>query len=541
MSGPLDGLLADGLAGEAPRLRRAAACAALLGVAAVALLGLSGWFIAASAAAGAAGVLAATSFNYLLPSAAIRLLAIARTGARYGERLIGHDAALRALARVRPAVFALIARAAPRRSLSISAGEASAALVQDVQAIELQLAQRSAPWGACAAAAAGVGLCAMAGWAPALWAGASLAALLLAGRALSLRSAATARALRDAAGALKEELAFLASAQVELRCYALEGWAAGAAERASAALDAAQRRHARSLAAFEFAQAAALGLAATGTLWCARGAGAPLAALAGLAAAMAVDGGAPLLRALAHRGVAAQARRRLDALLAAPAPFPLAAALAGAPAVVLVAPLGARLEPGARVAITGPSGCGKTTLVETLLGLREAVPGALRVDGHDVSMLPAAALRDTFAWLPQDAALLAGSVRDNLLLAGDVDEAAMWRALSDASLADRVRALPQGLDTWLGEDGARLSGGERRRLALARACLRDAPWLLLDEPTAGLDDATEAAVLAALAARLDITGQGLIVVTHRAAPIALCERTLSFGAAASARRASEAA
>jgi ATP-binding cassette, subfamily C, bacterial CydC len=179
------------------------------------------------------------------------------------------------------------------------------------------------------------------------------------------------------------------------------------------------------------------------------------------------------------------------------------------------------------------------------MGLRQAAPGAIRIDGRDAAGLPATALRDTFAWLPQDARLIAGTVRDNLALAGDGDDAAMWRALSDASLAERVRGLPQGLDTWLGEDGARLSGGERRRLALARALLRDAPWLLLDEPTAGLDDATEAAVLRSLKARLDETGQGLIVVTHRAAAIALCDCTVAFDdvarAAASIERTTRAA
>ena len=534
MSGPLSGYLEDGLAREAPRFRRAAACAAVLGLAAVALLGVSGWFIAASAAAGVAGIAVAQSFNYMLPSAMIRLLAIARTASRYGERLTGHDAALRTLARVRPALFAAIARAAPARALAVASGEASVTLVQDVQAIELRLAQRSAAWGAGAAACAGVGLCAIAGWAPALGTLACLGALLAVARVLSMRAARTAVALRRAAGALKEELSFLASSQVELRCYALEGWASDAASRASAALDAAQRRHTASLAAFEFAQAAAIGVAACAGLWLARDEGAPLAALAGLAAAMTIDGAAPLLRALAHRGVAAEAQCRLDALLAEPAPFPLAAAIARAPAITLTTPSLARLAPGARVAIVGPSGCGKTTLVETLMGLREAAPGAIRIDGRDVATLPSAALRDTFAWLPQDAALIAGSVRDNLALAGDADEAALWRALSDAALAERVRALPHGLDTWLGADGARLSGGERRRLALARAYLRDVPWLLLDEPTAGLDDVTEATVLAALAARLDATGQGLVVVTHRVAATALCGRTLAFDAPSAA-------
>ncbi len=345
---------------------------------------------------------------------------------------------------------------------------------------------------------------------------------------LSVRASRTAVAIRAATGALKEQLAFLESSQVELRCYALEGWAGEMASRCSAALDLAQRRHASALALFEFVQAGAIGLAAGGALWLAHGAGAPLAALAGLAAAMTIDGAAPLLRSFAHRGVASEARRRLDDLLTHPSPFPLAAVLAARPEIMLSAPIVAHLAPGARVAVTGPSGCGKTTLVETLMGLRESAPGAIHIDGRDAAGLSVAALRDTFAWLPQDASLIGGTVRDNLCLAGNVDDAAMWQTLDDASLAQRVRDLPHGLDTWLGEDGARLSGGERRRLALARALLRDAPWLLLDEPTAGLDDRTERAVLRGLKARLDVTGQGLIIVTHRVAAIALCDGVLAF-------------
>jgi len=104
----------------------------------------------------------------------------------------------------------------------------------------------------------------------------------------------------------------------------------------------------------------------------------------------------------------------------------------------------------------------------------------------------------------------------------------LWAALSDAALATKARALPHGLDSWIGEGGERLSGGERRRLSLARAYLRDAPWLLLDEPTEGLDSATETAVIAALAARLARIGQGVIIVSHRPGPLTLSRRRLSL-------------
>ena len=138
------------------------------------------------------------------------------------------------------------------------------------------------------------------------------------------------------------------------------------------------------------------------------------------------------------------------------------------------------------------------------------------MSAFDVAFLRSEQLRSTFAWQPQDAAALSGTVRDNLLIAraGACDRA-LWQALHDAALDELVRALPHGLDSWIGEDGARLSGGERRRLAVARALVADAPWLLLDEPIEGLDPATAQLLLERLERRLCRTGQGLVVVSHR--------------------------
>ena len=119
-------------------------------------------------------------------------------------------------------------------------------------------------------------------------------------------------------------------------------------------------------------------------------------------------------------------------------------------------------------------------------------------------------------------------MRDNLLLADPaLSDDALWQALHDAAIDDRVRALG-GLDGWVGENGARLSGGERRRLALARAYASAAPWLLLDEPSEGLDAATEQLVAARLAQRLNRTGQGLLLVSHRPAMVATCQRRIDL-------------
>ena len=141
----LDTLLAEQRSRQRPMLLRAAAYAALVAGASVLLLGLSGWFITAAAIAGLAGPIFAQGFNYMLPSAGIRLLAIVRTGARYGERLASHEAAFGALARIRPALFRAIAASPVTRALSFSTGEATARIVQDVGVIETRFAMASAP------------------------------------------------------------------------------------------------------------------------------------------------------------------------------------------------------------------------------------------------------------------------------------------------------------------------------------------------------------------------------------------------------------
>ncbi len=244
-----------------------------------------------------------------------------------------------------------------------------------------------------------------------------------------------------------------------------------------------------------------------------------------------------LLRGFEVRGGLAEAEARLDAVLQAPSLVPrdetaAVVALQDWPAIALARPF-ARLSPGAVVGITGPSGSGKTTILDRLMGLRATPEAQIAVDGADITTIDPASLRRCFAYAPQQAWLLAGTVRENLVLAGgaEAEEATLWAALHDAALDERVRALPCGLDSWIGENGAVLSGGEKRRLGLACAYLRPAPWLLLDEPTAGLDAGTEALVLARLQARLARTGQGALLVSHRAAPLAICATTLHVGLA----------
>jgi ABC-type multidrug transport system fused ATPase/permease subunit len=166
------------------------------------------------------------------------------------------------------------------------------------------------------------------------------------------------------------------------------------------------------------------------------------------------------------------------------------------------------------VALVGPSGSGKSTLVSLLLRFWDAPPGSIRIDGRDVREAAADDVRARIACVTQRTRLFTGTIRDNLRLgrpAATADERA--QAARRARLADFLAALPEGDLTWIGEEGLRLSGGERRRVALARAFVSDAPFLVLDEPTADLDAITERAVLEAiLAAR---AGRGILLVTHR--------------------------
>ncbi|MAY97518.1 MAG: ABC transporter permease [Nocardioides sp.] len=170
------------------------------------------------------------------------------------------------------------------------------------------------------------------------------------------------------------------------------------------------------------------------------------------------------------------------------------------------------IAPRGVTALTGPSGCGKSTLLAVLAGLLDPTSG--RVTGPS---------QEDIAWLPQRPGFVDGTVADNLRLGRpDAADEDLWEALSQVALAERVRALPQGLDTPVGEDGAGLSAGERARLALARAVVSDRPWVLLDEPTAHLDPVTTQVVADTLVA-LGRT-RAVLVVAHDPALVAVADR-----------------
>ncbi|WP_200306860.1 ATP-binding cassette domain-containing protein, partial [Paracraurococcus ruber] len=260
-------------------------------------------------------------------------------------------------------------------------------------------------------------------------------------------------------------------------------------------------------------------------------AGAALAVLGLFIAVAAAESIGLLPRAgIALAGAAAGARRLFE-LADAPPPVAEPAAPAEEPAGHAIRVEGLRfawsadrppvfdgldldIPEGTRLALLGPSGAGKSSFAALLLKLAAPQAGRITLGGVDIAALPAELVRRRIACLTQDARLFDDSIAANLRIAAPLaPDAALWRALDRAGIGELARALPEGLETRCGEGGARFSGGQARRLALARVLLSAAPVLVLDEPTAGLDAETERAFLETLEAVT--VGRTVILITHR--------------------------
>ncbi|HAF42109.1 MAG TPA: ABC transporter [Sphingobium sp.] len=183
------------------------------------------------------------------------------------------------------------------------------------------------------------------------------------------------------------------------------------------------------------------------------------------------------------------------------------------------------IAPGETVAVVGPSGAGKSTLIQLALRFYDPDGGAIRLNGVPLPDADPAMVRAMMAMVPQDSVIFAASARDNLRYGcWDASDAEIWDAARAANAESFLRALPQGLDTFLGEGGARLSGGQRQRVSIARALLRDAPILLLDEATSALDAESERLVQDALARLMQ--GRTTIVIAHRLATVRAADRII---------------
>ncbi|MFC9620508.1 thiol reductant ABC exporter subunit CydD [Streptomyces sp. NPDC056930] len=500
---------------------------------AVGLMAVSGWLI--SRASEQPPVL------YLMVAVtATRAFGLGRAVFRYAERLVSHDAVLKMLAELRVAVYRGLERIAPAGLRRTRRGDLLSRLVADVDALQDYWLRWLLPVGT--AVVVGAATAGFIGWLlPA--AGVVLAAgLLLAGAGVPLVSGACSR---HAERQLAPARADLATRITDLLGGTAELTVAGAlparSERTREADGVLTRIAARAATATALGgglialigglTVVATALVALPAVYDGRLAGVELAVvvLTPLAAFEAVTG---LPLAVQYRQRVKRSAERVYEVLDAPLPVHEPGSPAetpGSPFPLEVRGLSARyaqaerdaldsvdlrLTAGRRIAVVGPSGSGKTTLAQVLLRFLDARAGTYRIGGVDASALEGDTVRQFVGLCAQDAHIFDSSIRENLRLARTgATDGELRAALDRARLLDWAEALPDGLDTLVGEHGARLSGGQRQRLALARAILADFPVLVLDEPAEHLDLATADALTADLLAAT--RGRTTVLITHR--------------------------
>ncbi|MFJ4899310.1 thiol reductant ABC exporter subunit CydD [Streptomyces sp. NPDC088727] len=500
---------------------------------AVGLMAVSGWLI--SRASEQPPVL------YLMVAVtATRAFGIGRAVFRYAERLVSHDAVLRMLAALRVDVYRGLERIAPAGLRRTRRGDLLSRLVADVDALQDYWLRWLLPAGT--AVVVGAAAAGFTGWLLPE-AGAVLAAgLLLAGVGVPLVSGAcarrTERRLAPARAELATRITDLLGGTAELT---VAGALPGRSARTREADGVLTRIASRAATATALGggltsligglTVVAAALVALPAVAAGRLAGVELAVvvLTPLAAFEAVTG---LPLAVQYRQRVKRSAERVYEVLDAPVPVREPAVPAEAPASPFpleVRGLSARyagaehdaladvdltLEAGKRIAVVGPSGSGKTTLAQVLLRFLDARAGTYRIGGVEASALDGDAVRRFVGLCAQDAHIFDSSIRENLRLARTgATDAELREALARARLLDWAEALPDGLDTLVGEHGARLSGGQRQRLALARALLADFPVLVLDEPAEHLDLPTADALTADLLAAT--RGRTTVLITHR--------------------------
>ena len=516
------------------RLALAGALGTLSAVSAIGLLATSAWLISRSAQR-------PPVLYLMMPVAAVQAFGIGRAGFRYAERLTGHDAALRLLAGVRMSAYARLERLAPAGLAAFRSGDLMTRLVADIDSLTDRWLRVRLPY----AVAAAAGAAAVAFDAALLPAAAAVlaASLILAALAAPLAAGLVARRaerqLIPLRGDLAAATASLLGGAGELAVFGGAGAALRAERDANARLTRCETRstYARGVGA------AVTTLAAGGALWAGLAAAAPASRPGGSLAPVLVAVVA-LLPLAVHEIFGAlppaaqemprlrSAAARVSEVLAAPDPVREPAdpaPLPAAPYRLRVRGLTARwdpagpavphgldldLPPGSRTAILGPSGAGKTTLAMVLLRFLDPAAGVVTLNGTDITALAGDELRTVVGLCEQDAHIFDSTLRDNLRIAKpDASAADLAAALRAARLDEWVATLPAGLDTPVGEHGARLSGGERQRLALARVLLAGFPVVIFDEPAEHLDEPAADALTRDLLGATQ--GRTVLLITHR--------------------------
>ncbi|PLY40431.1 ABC transporter ATP-binding protein [Janthinobacterium sp. ROICE36] len=514
------------------KLIAGAMLAALTAVAGMALLGLSGWFITATSIAGLHAS-TAVLFDVFGPSAGIRLLAIGRTGSRYAERLVTHDATFATLACIRVQLFRGWSCPEAASRLLRQPAKLLFRLTADIDALESLYLRLLVPafTALCVALLAGVALGVMqwqlglglAAWLLAAGGGISWIVAQRARRPAIVRSRAIEKLRSGTIDLVAGQTDLVMAGRIDAQCAAL-----GQIDRSLAQADFALLR-------LETAAGTAYGVAGSVTLAGVLLAVAalvqqqtlnvPLAALALLLALTAVEPFAGLRRGALEAGRMLLAMRRLAPRLDAQDVAPpsvgaapglrlehVSAAHAGSH-VAILHDISLHIGEGERVALIGPSGAGKSTL--------------LALVAHELAPLSGSLAAPRACLFTQKTELFQDSLRDNLRLADpSASDAQLWAALQSAGLDEEVRAFAGGLDTLLGEGGLGLSGGQARRLALARLFLHESTLWLLDEATEALNAHTAIDVLQRLRARSE--GRSLLIATHLRREAALADRLVSL-------------
>ncbi|MEC3861553.1 ATP-binding cassette domain-containing protein [Mesobacterium sp. TK19101] len=512
-----------------------------------ALLGLSGWFITATGVAGLAGI--GIAFDVFRPSAGVRLLALGRAGARYFERLMSHDATLRALAVLRVTLLQRLARWPIPRLRHLRGASALTRITADVDALDGVALRLALPL--MAALTTHVMVFLVLSWLVTMQVAAVILVGYLLGGAIVLMRVTFAtlapsteaeeamqRLRRQAIGLFRGQRDVILQGELPAIRTALDG----AEVEARAALERLDRvdTGAGFWMQVSIAGIVSVVLGLSGWLVTQGAVDAAPAAIGVFVALSLAESLLPLRRGVAEVGRIRDAVGRvLDGSESDALPVvkttPKADAGQGISVTdlcinrpgggLLLQGLSFHVAPGETMAFVGTSGSGKSTLLDVLAGVGTAAGGAVRIGGVDLADWPEDDLRRWLTLLPQRSALVSGSLRENLSLArADVTDADALAVLEACALTGVVEGRG-GLGAILGEGGAGLSGGEARRLVLARALLRRPNVLLLDEPTEGLDAQTARAVLRGI--RNYLPDAAILVAAHRPAEQEFADRLVT--------------
>ncbi|EML2246866.1 TPA: cysteine/glutathione ABC transporter ATP-binding protein/permease CydC [Klebsiella aerogenes] len=503
-------------------------------LASIGLLTLSGWFLSASAVVGVAGIY---SFNYMLPAAGVRGAAIIRTAGRYFERLVSHDATFRVLQHLRVATFSKLLPLSPAGLARFRQGELLNRIVADVDTLDhLYLRVISPLVGALVVIlVVTIGLSVLDVTLALTLGGIMLATLLLLPPLFYRAGKPTGEQITQLRGQYRQQLTSWLQGQAELMLFNASDRYRKQMEKTEQRWQEAQRRQAELTALSQALMLLIGGIAVIAMLWMAsEGVGGnsqpgALIALFVFCALAAFEALAPVTGAFQHLGQVIASARRITQITEqqpevtfsqqAPQSFSQVALTLNevtfsypqqsAPALKDIS---LQVAAGEHIAILGRTGCGKSTLLQLLTRAWDPANGQIQLNGQPLSELSETTLRQAMSVVPQRVHLFSATLRDNLLLAAP--------QASDARLADILERVgleklleDSGLNSWLGEGGRQLSGGELRRLAIARALLHDAPLMLLDEPTEGLDATTESQILDLLSEVM--RDKTVLIVTHR--------------------------